>query len=230
MLKNNLKTAGPVSFEEDRFFFAEESLFDVFTDPFTVVITTDMARKSFGAEDPVGRPITIQASGRSTDLKVTGVVEPLPAASHVHPDFLGSFKTYEAIVGPRELENWGGNNYATCLLLPHGYDISRLAARLDAFLDRHMSPGVSARTKLELQPLADIHLRSQLDSEIEANGDIRYVRVFSIVALFVLLVACVNFMTLATARSAGRASRGSCGRRASASTRSAASCCPAARP
>jgi putative ABC transport system permease protein len=213
-----LINAGPTYFEEDRFFFAEESLFDVFTfkmtagdpatalsDPFSVVITTDMARKYFGAEDPIGRPITIQASGRSADLKITGVVEPLPAASHFHPDFLGSFKTFEAIVGPRELENWGSNNYATYLLLPPGYDISRLAGRLDAFMDRHMSPGVSAETKLELQPLADIHLRSQLDSEIEANGDIKYVRVFSIVALFVLLVACVNFMNLATARSAGRA-------------------------
>ena len=106
-----LVNSGPIYFEEDRFFFAEEDIFEVFTlrmtagdpatalaDPFSVVITSEMARKYFGTEDPIGKPITIQASGQSGDLKVTGVVEPLPTNSHFHPDFLGSFKTFEAIV------------------------------------------------------------------------------------------------------------------------------------
>jgi len=205
-------------YEETRFFFAEEDIFKVFTfdmiagdpetalrDPFSVVITDEMAERYFGTEDPIGKSLTIQVSSQKADMKVTGVIKPLPHNSHFHADFLGSFKTYEAVVGDRELQSWASNNYATYLLLPEDYDINRLKSQLDPFIDRHMSEGRSASTKLELQPLTDIHLYSHLDSEIEANSDITYVYVFSIIALFVLLIACVNFMNLATARSAGRA-------------------------
>jgi putative ABC transport system permease protein len=205
-------------YEESRFFFAEEDLFKVFTfdmiagdpdtalrDPFSVVITDEMAERYFGMEDPIGQSLTIQASSQKADMKVTGVIKPLPHNSHFHADFLGSFTTYEAIVGDQELQNWGSNNYATYLLMQEGYDIERLKAQLDPFIDRHYGEGLSQRTKLELQRLTDIHLYSHLDSEIEANSDITYVFVFSIIALFILLIACVNFMNLATARSASRA-------------------------
>jgi putative ABC transport system permease protein len=205
-------------YEESRFFFAEEDLFKVFTfdmiagdpdtalrDPFSVVITDEMAERYFGMEDPIGQSLAIQASSQKADMKVTGVIKPLPHNSHFHADFLGSFTTYEAIVGDQELQNWGSNNYATYLLMQEGYDIERLKAQLDPFIDRHYGEGLSQRTKLELQRLTDIHLYSHLDSEIEANSDITYVFVFSIIALFILLIACVNFMNLATARSASRA-------------------------
>jgi len=205
-------------YEEPRFFFAEEDVFDVFTldmiagdpatalkDPFCVVITDEIAERYFGSQDPVGKSITIQAAGQKADMKVTGVLKPIPHNSHFHADFLGSFKTYEAVVGDEELQRWASNNYATYLLMQEGYDIDRLKSQLDPFIDRHMSQGMSERTKLELQRLTDIHLYSHLDSEIEANSDITYVYVFSIIALFILLIACVNFMNLATARSAGRA-------------------------
>ena len=205
-------------YEAPRFFFAEEDLFKVFTfdmiagdpdtalqDPLCVVITDEMAERYYGEEDPIGKSLTIQTSTRRVDMKVTGVIRPLPHNSHFHADFLGSFKTYEGVVGNEEMQNWGSNNYATYLLMQEGYDIGRLKSQLDPFIDRHYGEGRSQGTKLELQRLTDIHLYSHLDSEIEANSDITYVYVFSIIALFILLIACVNFMNLATARSAGRA-------------------------
>jgi putative ABC transport system permease protein len=205
-------------YEEPRLFFAEEDVFNVFTfdmiagdpatalrDPFAIVITDEMAVRYFGTEDPIGKSLTIKTSSQKADMKVTGVIKPLPHNSHFHPNLLGSFKTYEAVVGDRELQSWASNNYATYLLMTEGYDIDRLKSQLDPFIDRHYGEGRSEGTKLELQRLTDIHLYSHLDSEIEANSDITYVYVFSIIALFILLIACVNFMNLATARSAGRA-------------------------
>jgi len=205
-------------FEEPHFFFAEEDVFKVFSfplsagdpetalqEPFMIVISRDMAAKYFGDENPVGKPLKIQVGPQKADMMVTGVMENMPHNSHFHADFFGSFKTYEAVVGDEELQRWSSNNYATYLLMPENYDISRLESQLDPFIDRHMSEGMSEKTKLELQRLTDIHLHSHLDSEIEANSDITYVYIFSVIAVFVLLIACVNFMNLSTARSAGRA-------------------------
>jgi putative ABC transport system permease protein len=205
-------------FEEPRFFFAEEDIFEVFSfpltagdpetalqDPFSIIISEEMAKKYFGDEEPIGKPLHIQVGPQKADMMVTGVMENIPQNSHFHADFFGSFKTYAAVVGDEELQRWASNNYATYLLIPENYDINRLKTQLDPFIDRHMSEGMSERTKLELQALTDIHLHSHLDSEIEANSDIIYVYVFSVIAFFILLIACVNFMNLATARSAGRA-------------------------
>ena len=205
-------------FEEPRFFFAEENFFNVFSyemiagdpamalrDPMTVVITQEMAEKYFGLENPLGQSITIKADPVKVDMMVSGVIKTMPHNSHFHADIIGSFKTYEAVAGVAELSNWGSNNYGTYLLLEENYDISQLKNQLDPFIDRHMSQGMSERTKLQLQKLTDIHLHSHLDSEIEANSDITYVYIFSAIAFFVLLIACINFMNLATARSSGRA-------------------------
>ncbi len=213
-----LVSHGDTYFEEDSFFFAEENVFEVFslkmikgdpgtalTDPLTVVISEEMARKYFGSEDPVGSTMRVEAQGQAAGLKVTGVIQSLPHNSHFHADILASFKTYEAIVGDQEMQSWASNNYATYILMPKNYDIRILQKQLDAFIDRHVDGETSKSTQLILQPLTDIHLHSHLDAEIEPNSDITYVYIFSVIALFVLLIAAINFMNLSTARSSHRA-------------------------
>lgn len=208
-------------FEEERFFWVDPEVFDIFswkmikgdaqkalTEPNSLVLTTSAARKYFGEEDAVGKTINFNNQG---DLMVTGVIEDVPHNSHFQIDMLGSFSTLENFLGrERMMQNWGSNNYSTYLLLPEGYDPSELEAQFPAFLDRHMQfPNATVEphewTALHLMPLTDIHLRSHLDSEIEANSDISMVYIFLIIAIFVLLIACINFINLSTARSSKRA-------------------------
>jgi putative ABC transport system permease protein len=204
-------------FQEELFYFADPGIFEVFTlplikgdaktalaDPNSVVLTAAMAQKYFGDEEPLGKIINIDDE---FDLKVTGVMQEIPRAAHFHFDFLGSMKLLEQAFGEQEFKNWGSNNYATYLLFPKDYPVENFTQAIPAFIGRHHPDGEEAisQTTLHLQRLTDIHLHSQLDSEIEANGNIVYVYIFSAIALFLLLIACVNFMNLATARSANRA-------------------------
>ena len=204
-------------FQEERFYFADPNIFEIFTlpllkgdpknalaDPNGVVLTPAMATKYFGEEEPLGKVLNFDNQG---DLKVTGIMQEIPASSHFHFDFLGSMKLLEQVFGEQEFKNWGSNNYATYLLFPKDYPTENFTKAIPAFIGRHHPDGEKAipNTTLHLQRLLDIHLHSHLDSEIEANGNIVYVYIFSAIAFFLLLIACINFMNLATARSANRA-------------------------
>ncbi len=204
-------------FQEERFYFADPNIFEIFTlpllqgdprnaltDPNGVVITPAMAQKYFGNEEPLGKVLNFD---NQADLKVTGVMQEIPANAHFHFDFLGSMKLPELVFGEREFKNWSSNNYATYLLFPKAYATENFIKAVPAFIGRHHPDGEKAipQTTLHLQRLTDIHLHSQLDSELEANGNIVYVYIFSAIAFFLLLIACINFMNLATARSANRA-------------------------
>ena len=208
---------------EQNVYFADENLFDVFTvdvvkgnpktllnDPFSVMLSEETAKKYFGNEDPVNKVIR---ANNQFDIKVSGVFRAFPSNAHMHPNMLVSFNTLRdsAVYGEEGLRtNWGNNSFFTYLLLPPHYNIESMKAKFPAFLDKHMEgqygPNKPSKfTTLDLQKLTDIHLYSHTDYEAEPNGDIKRVYVFSAIALFVLLIACINYMNLSTARSALRA-------------------------
>ncbi|MFC3196063.1 ABC transporter permease [Parapedobacter deserti] len=209
---------GDKLFNEDRIFFAEEGFFDLFSvpvvqgnahtalrDPYTLMLSAPLARKYFGNEDPLGKMVRVN---NQAEMMVTGVFEPLPAQSTMHPELLISFATLndDNIYGAENLRsNWGNNAFNTFLLLPEGYDPTRLADAFPAFQNKHMGEHTSKYSVLHLMKLTDIHLHSHTDSEIEPTSDIRYVYFFAAIALFILIIACINYMNLTTARSAKRA-------------------------
>lgn len=216
---------GTQNIQEDRMVYADNSIFDVFTlpvisgntatalkDPHTVVITEDIAKKYFGNTNAVGQVLTFNDTSQ---FKVTAVIKNIPQQSHFHFQFFMSMPT---IAESRE-NGWLGNNFNTYILLRPGADYKSLAAKLPEFLHRHATAQLQAALhmdfaafeksgsylKLTLIPLKNIHLQSAMLDEFEPNGNIAYVYIFSAIAIFILLIACVNFMNLSTARSANRA-------------------------
>lgn len=204
---------GDQEFREERVFFAEPSIFDVFsvpllegdprtalTAPQTIVLSERMAHKYFGDRSPVGATLTLDGED---DYRVTGVMADTPARSHVHFDFLISFETLSQ--WPAFLANWNNNAvYTYVRLTPEdAARVDALEAQFAAFMDRHEPEG--NETVLRLQPLEDIHLHSNLPNELEPNGSAATVRTFTLIAVLVLLIAGMNFVNLTTARSAERA-------------------------
>ncbi|MGC1243516.1 MAG: ABC transporter permease, partial [Chryseosolibacter sp.] len=213
-------------FNESRAFFAEPEIFKVFdiavlegnaekslTDPFQVMLSEKTARKYFGDQRAVGKALKV---GNTYDMVVSGVYKDLPPQSHWHPEILFSFSTLNdtTIYGRTRLErNWGNNSFATYILVKEPFDQKKVESQFPAFLDRHMGPAMgsstapmpSTWTTLFLQKLTDIHLHSHLDSEIESNGNINTVYMMGVIGLFIILIACFNFVNLSTARATRRA-------------------------
>jgi putative ABC transport system permease protein len=208
-------------FYDSRVFVADSTVFEAFsfplhqgdprtalTKPYTIVLSASMAQKLFGAEDPVGK--TIQAD--QWHFTITGVMADVPENTHFHPTCLISYATLPAagLYGePATFQRDGFNHSVyTYLLLRPGADANALTRQMPAFLDRHL--GVMLKTsgivvQPYLQPVTDIHLHSDLLGELEPNGRIGTVYFFGILAGLVLVIACINYMNLATARSAQRA-------------------------
>lgn len=215
------------AFNEDNTFYAEPEIFKVFTIPMIegnpekslegpnqVIMSETTAKKYFGNESALGKPLKI---GNRLDMVVTGVFKNFPAQSHWHPDVMVSFSTLNdsTIYGRRGLEtNWGNNSFGTYVLVKEPFDRKKVESQFPAFMDKHMGPIVAANgggplpskfTNLFLQKLTDIHLHSQLDSEIETNGSMSNVYMMAVIGLFIVLIACFNFVNLSTARATKRA-------------------------
>jgi len=216
---------GDKVFSEEKVFWVDQAFFDIFTVPFikgdpktalaqpnTIVLTRSMALKYFGDEDPVGKSLN---ADKRRDYLVTGVVEDVPHNSHFHYDFLAALVTYDASRSPI----WVSNNFYTYLVLQEGTSSEAFEAKLVGLVKKYVGPQIQTAAGITLeqffesggawdyfiQPLTGIHLHSHLDFELEPNGDIAYVYIFSIIAIGILLVACINFVNLATARAANRA-------------------------
>ena len=223
---------GDKQFRENRAVHTDPSFFNIFsvplltgdpgtalTSPKTLVLSRSTARKYFGREDPIGK--TLQLSAESPeDYRVTGVFEDIPRASHFHFDILISLSTLEAAGDPM-MTSWMSFNFPTYFLLREGASVRDLERKLPSLISAHSETEIRQLTggsladflsktgmKLDyhLQPLTRIHLYSASGlNDFEPAGDIRSVLLFATVALFILILAAVNFVNLSTARSAGRA-------------------------
>ncbi len=201
--------------QEDRFYFADSSFFEILQVPFlagnpslalvapsSVVLAASTADKYF-ADVPYSElpGKTLNASGR--EYKITGVIEDLPPNTHMPFDFMASFSTLDA----SRSEIWGNANYYTYALLNKGANVAGLKAKIDEVMEKMNEDQGSGgnRTSFGYMPVTSIHLDSQLNNDPFARGDRGYVYIFSGVALLILVIACINYMNLATARAAGRA-------------------------
>jgi putative ABC transport system permease protein len=216
---------GNENVEEDKVVYTDSTLFSVFTlpmiqgdpstaltEPNSVVITESTAKKYFNSTDVVGKSMIFGDTG---NYKITGVIKDIPKQSHFHFDF---FISMYGQLSSYEINQWTSNNFNTYIVLKKGTDADNLSSQLNGFVMRYVAPVFKSLDITEeefkkqgnylhynLMPLEKIHLYSNRSGELEANGNIEYVYIFSLIAFFILLIACVNFMNLSTARSANRA-------------------------
>ncbi|MGH7453864.1 MAG: ABC transporter permease, partial [bacterium] len=168
---------------------------------YSLVLSQEMAAKYFGDTDPMGQTLSVAKIG---DFQITGVLKNVPANSHLAFDFLTSYETLRAQKNPN-LDTWDTIVTSTYVLLPDGYDPAQLEAKLPALVGKYQNQSQGATQRLFLNPIVDLHLRSEFNSELGERGSMATLSILAVVAVFILLIACINFMNLATARSLQRA-------------------------
>ncbi len=206
--------------------FADPSIFDVFTlpmlsgnpktalaEPNSIVVTESIAQKYFNTSQVLGKMLTVEDNQL---YKITGVIKDLPENSHLKRNVFLSMANH----GDSKETTWLSNNFATYLVLQKGTGSEKLKSKFGEVIRKHIQPEFSQvlniksveefeksgnYLRFDLMPLTKIHLFSDKIAELSPNSDIQYVYIFSAIAVFILLIACINFMNLSTARSAGRA-------------------------
>jgi len=214
-----------VTYKEDNIYYVDSTFFDVFSiellvgdkddvlvAPNSILLSETSAKKYFGNENPLGKSLRID---ERTDYNVTGVFKDFPNNSHFRTDILASLSTLDISVN----DLWTNANFFTYIVLKEGTSPEDLVKKYPVLIDKYILPEVERVTGLTvtsleemnvkcewiLQPITDIHLYSDYLHEIGINGNIQYVYIFSAIGLFILLLACINFVNLATARSTLRA-------------------------
>jgi len=199
-------------FIEENFYYVDSTLFDIFSykilrgevrsaikDPGKIVLTETAAARYFGDEDPVGKTLT---TGDNT-FEVTGVIGDVPFNSHFRFDAVAARNNL-----PKQIGSWGNFGVFTYLLLPHDVDVEAFETKMQGMYDAHMKTifgPLEITIEYIMEPITRIHLYSTNPGEPEPTGSITYVYIFGIIALFLVLIAAMNYMNLATARSSGRA-------------------------
>jgi putative ABC transport system permease protein len=208
---------GENNFFETKIYYADSNIFKVFTckflegspatalnEPKSIVISKTLAKKYFGNAAALGQSLKTVYDV----YKVTGVIEDLPRNSHILYDMLISASTILRGNQGGGQENWGGFNNFTYVLLKPGVNAAAFEKKLLPMYDKFMAPifaQYNIKIRYGVQPITDIHLHSKLQNEPEELGSMSYIWIFAAVAFFMLLIACINYMNLTTARSARRA-------------------------
>jgi putative ABC transport system permease protein len=204
-------------FEENKVYYADPGLFKVFTidlvrgdprsaleAPFSLVLTEELAEKYFGESDPLGR--TLRFLNEEDPYTITGIARRMPENSHFKFTMLGSLSSMEKL--RRDLHTWMGFNYYTYLEIQGGHDTATLTQKYYDQLMANLPDQIKKldiQVEIELQPLTKIHFSSYTEGEMEPPGNPSYIRIFITIALFILVIACINFMNLSTAQSSKRA-------------------------
>jgi len=207
-------------------FAVDNSVFEIFdfsledgdeqsalSDPMTVVLTRENADKYFGKGEAVGKSLTFEWEGEQTDFKVTGILDQVPENSHIHFDMLISIASF----AEEEFSDWRSNYLYTYVLVSKNTSKSQLEGKLKTFVTQRLEPyygdllilnremGIHEVLKMHLVPITDIHLHPSTNWEVEAGGSISSVYIFSSIAILILIIACMNFVNLSTARASKRA-------------------------